>query len=98
MPTVFYGDRSGVFVRHDDSWTLEEELAGQRQPTQFGRALQQLGVTFIAAQSPQAKGRVERLWGVLQDRLCSELRLANAADLVSANGVLRRFCSDYNRR
>ena len=98
VPTAFYGDRSGVFVRHDDFWTLEEELAGQRQPTQFGRALQQLGVTFIAAQSPQAKGRVERLWGVLQDRLCSELRLANAADLVSANGVLRRFCSDYNRR
>jgi len=98
VPTAFYGDRSGVFVRHDDFWTLEEELAGQRQPTQFGRALQQLGITFIAAQSPQAKGRVERLWGVLQDRLCSELRLASAADLDSANGVLRRFCSDYNHR
>jgi hypothetical protein len=77
---------------------LEEELAGQRQPTQFGRALQQLGITFIAAQSPQAKGRVERLWGVLQDRLCSELRLAGAADLLSANGVLRRFCCNFNRR
>jgi len=98
VPTAFYGDRSGVFVRHDDSWTLEEELAGQRQPTQFGRTLQQLGVAFIAAQSPQAKGRIERLWGVLQDRLCSELRLANAAAVVSANGVLRRFCSDYNHR
>lgn len=98
VPTAFYGDRSGVFVRNDDSWTLEEELAGERQPTQFGRALQQLAITFIAARSPQAKGRVERLWGVLQDRLCSELRLASAADLEAANGVLRRFCSDYNRR
>ncbi len=98
VPTAFYGDRSGVFVRNDDSWTLAEELAGERQPTQFGRALQQLGITFIAAQSPQAKGRVERLWGVLQDRLCSELRLANAADLDSANRVLRHFRSDYNRR
>src|SRR5271168_1769456 len=58
--------------------------AGKRQPTQFGRALQQLGVTFIAAQSAQAKGRVERLWGVLQERLCSELRLARACDLDSA--------------
>ncbi len=98
VPTAFYGDRSGVFVRNDEYWTVEEELAGKRQPTQFGRALSELGITFIAAQSPQAKGRVERLWGVLQDRLCSELRLAQAADLDSANGVLRRFITDYNRR
>jgi transposase len=98
IPVAFYGDRSGIFVRNDDFWTLEEELAGQRQPTQFGRALSELGITFIAAQSPQAKGRVERLWGVLQDRLCSELRLADACDLASANRVLRRFIADYNRR
>jgi transposase len=98
IPTAFYGDRSGIFVRNDDGWTLQEELAGRRQPTQFGRALADLGVTFIAAQSPQAKGRVERLWGVLQDRLCSELRLANAADIDSANAVLRKFITDYNRR
>ncbi len=98
VPTAFYGDRSGIFVRSDAHWSLEEELAGQRQPTQFGRALAQLGITFIAAQSPQAKGRVERLWGVLQDRLCSELRLAPATDLESANTVLRRFIADFNRR
>src|SRR5271156_602226 len=98
IPIAFYGDRSGIFVRNDDHWTLEEQLAGKRQPTQFGRALQQLGVTFIAAQSAQAKGRVERLWGVLQDRLCSELRLARACDLDSANRVLRSFVADYNRR
>src|ERR1019366_600597 len=97
-PHAFYGDRSGIFVRHDDLWTREEQLAGKRQPTQFGRALQQLGITFIAARSPQAKGRVERLWGVLQDRLTSELRLAQARDLDSANAVLRVFCADYNRR
>lgn len=98
VPTAFYGDRSGVFVRNDDCWTLEEELAGKRQPTQFGRALEQLGITFIAARSPQAKGRIERLWGVLQDRLCSELRLARACDLDSANALLRTFMADYNRR
>ena len=98
IPTAFYGDRSGIFVRNDDHWTVEEQLAGKRQPTQFGRALAQLGITFIAAHSPQAKGRVERLWGVLQDRLCSELRLAQATDIDSANAVLRKFVADYNRR
>jgi transposase len=98
LPLAFYGDRSGVFVRNDDHWTVEEQLAGKRQPTQFGRALQQLGITFIAARSPQAKGRVERLWGVLQDRLSSELRLAKADDIDSANAVLRKFITDYNRR
>jgi transposase len=98
VPLAFYGDHSGIFVRNDDGWTVEEQLAGKRQPTQFGRALEQLGVTFIAAHSPQAKGRVERLWGVLQDRLTSELRLARAQDLDSANAVLRKFITDYNRR
>ncbi len=98
VPVAFYGDHSGVFVRNDDHWSLDEQLAGQRQPTQFGRALDQLGITFIAAQSPQAKGRIERLWGVLQDRLSSELRLAQASDIDSANAVLCRFVADYNRR
>jgi len=97
-PLAFYGDRSSIFVRNDDAWSLPEQLAGQRDPTQFGRALDQLGITFIAARSPQAKGRVERLWGVLQDRLGSELRRAAACDLDSANIVLRRFLTDYNRR
>lgn len=98
VPLALYGDRCGVFVRNDDHWTVEEQLAGRRQPTQFGRALHQLGVQFIAALSPQAKGRIERLWGVFQDRLVSELRLAGACDLESANQVLRRFLPDFNRR
>ena len=98
VPLALYGDHSGIFVRNDDYWTVEEQLAGKRQPTQFGRALAQLGISFIPANSPQAKGRVERLWGVLQDRLTSELRLAQAQDLDSANAVLRQFITDYNRR
>jgi transposase len=98
VPISFYGDRHGVFVRNDDHWSVEEQLAGRREPTQFGRALEQLGVTYIAAQSPQAKGRIERLWGTFQDRLTSELRLAGAADIQSANDVLRHFLPDYNRR
>jgi hypothetical protein len=97
-PLAFYGDHSGIFVRNDDFWSVEEQLAGKRQPTQFGRALEQLGITFIAARTPQAKGRVERLWGVLQDRLTSELRLAQACNMESANLVLRVFMADYNRR
>ncbi len=98
VPLSFYGDRHSVFVRNDDHWTVEEQLAGRRQPTQFGRALEQLGITYIAARSPQAKGGVERLWGTFQDRLTSELRLAGAHDLVTANQVLRRFLPDHNRR
>ena len=98
IPLSFYGDRHSVFVRNDDHWSVEEQLAGRRQPTQFGRALDQLGVTYIAARSPQAKGRIERLWGTFQDRLTSELRLAGAVDLPAANQVLRRFLPDYNRR
>jgi transposase len=98
VPVALYGDRNGIFVRNDDHWSVEEQLAGKREPTQFGRALQQLGITYIAANSPQAKGRVERLWGVLQDRLVSELRLAGAGDLDSANQALQRFIADYNRR
>ena len=98
IPLSLYGDRHSVFVRNDDHWSLEEQLAGKRQPTQFGRALAQLGVTYIAANSPQAKGRIERLWGTFQDRLTSELRLAGSTDLDAANQVLRRFLSDYNRR
>src|ERR1700686_2630886 len=98
IPLSFYGDKHGVFVRNDDHWTVEEQLAGKRQPTQFGRALAQLGVTYIPANSPQAKGRIERLWGTFQDRLTSELRLAGATDLPTASEVLRGFLPDYNRR
>src|SRR6266404_3611191 len=98
VPLAFYGDHSGIFVRNDDHWTVEEQLAGKRQPTQFGRALEQLSVTFIAANSPQAKGRVERLWGVLQDRLTSELRLARAMDLDRRSSLVRRSCSTPHKR
>jgi transposase len=98
VPVSLYGDRHSVFVRNDDHWSVTEQLTGQRQPTQFGRALAQLGITYIAANSPQAKGRIERLWGTFQDRLTSELRLAHAADRDAANQVLRGFLSDYNRR
>jgi hypothetical protein len=98
VPWSAYMDQHSSLKRNDDYWTLEEELSGQREPTQVERALQSLGVEVIYALSPQAKGRVERLWGTLQDRLVSELRLAGARTAEQANAVLERFRADFNRR
>ena len=98
VPVALYGDRLNVFVRNDRHWTLTEELAGAQSPTHFGRVLVQLGVAYIAAQSPQGKGRVERLWGTLQDRLVSELRLRGLATMDAANAFLPAFIAEHNRR
>ena len=98
LPLAFYGDRLNVFVRNDRHWTLAEELQGTQHPTHLGRLLQELGVGFIAAHSPQAKGRVERLWQTLQDRLVSELRLRGIRTLAEANAFLPAFIADFNRR
>jgi len=65
---------------------------------QVGRALEELGIQQIPANSPQAKGRIERLWRTFQDRLSSELRLAQAATLEQANAVLAAFLPDFERR
>lgn len=89
IPLAIYMDRHGIFRRNDDHWTREEELAGEQTPTQVGGALKALGIEPIYALSPQAKGRVERLWGTFQDRLVSELRLTGIRGLIQpsrANG------------
>jgi len=98
LPFSAYMDRHGSLKRNDDHWTLEEELRGAQDPTQVGRALQALEIEVIYALSPQAKGRVERMWGTLQDRLVSELRLAGAKTAQEANAVLPAFRADHNRR
>lgn len=98
LPLALYGDRLNVFVRNDPHWTLAEQLQGAQEPTHFGRMLRELGIGFIAAGSPQAKGRIERLWQTLQDRLVSELRLRGIATLEAANAFLPEFLADYNRR
>jgi transposase len=98
VPLSLYRDRHGIFQRNDLHWTVAEQLAGKQCPTQLGRALEELGIQQIPAYSPQAKGRIERAWRTCQDRLVSELRLAHACDLASANHVLARFCADYNQR
>jgi transposase len=99
VPMAVYRDRHGIFETPKGmALTLEEQLVDRRTPTQFGRALAELGITSIAARSPQAKGRIERAWGTFQDRLVVELRLAAASDLAAANRVLARFVSRFNRR
>jgi transposase len=98
LPVALYGDRLNVFVRNDQHWSLEEQLQGAQHPTHFGRILQDLAIGFIPAGSPQAKGRIERLWRTLQDRLTVELRLRGVATLEAANAFLPEFLADYNRR
>jgi len=98
VPLSLYRDQHGTFQRNDKHWTLEEELAGRRSPTQFGRVLEELGIQSLRALSPQAKGRIERMWKTFQDRLKSELRLAQARTLEEANAVLEKFLEAYNRR
>ena len=98
VPLSLYRDRHSIFQRNDAYWTVAEQLAGQQSPTHLGRALEELGIQQIPAYSPQAKGRVERLWRTCQDRLVSELRLAQAATVEQANAVLAIFCADYNQR
>jgi hypothetical protein len=99
IPLAVYRDRHSIFQhpeKHRES--LEEQLAGEREPTQFGRLLKELGIESIPAYSAEAKGRVERLWGTLQDRLVSELRVAGAQTMAEANQVLADFLPRYNRR
>lgn len=99
VPAAVYHDRHTIFVASTRTpLTLEEQLVDRRTPTQFGRALAELGISSIAAWTPQAKGRIERVWGTLQDRLVTELRMAGAADREAANRVLHRFVTRFNRR
>jgi hypothetical protein len=99
IPLDLYHDRHSIFQDNSKRpWTLEEELQGRREPSQFGRAMEELGITGLAAHSPQAKGRVERLWGTLQDRLVQELRLAGVTDLKAGNRFLRQYLRRFNAR
>ena len=99
IPLALYMDRHGIFRRNDDHWSLQEELMGEQTPTQVGQALKQLGIEPIFALSPQAKGRVERLFNTLQDRLVQELRLAGINTPQQATSFLNGpFKADFNAR
>lgn len=99
IPLAVYRDRHGIFERRrQEPWTLEEELAGERFPTQVGRALAELTIEAIPSHSPQSRGRIERLWGTWQDRLIKVLRLAGASTLEQADRVLQEYLPDFSRR
>jgi transposase len=99
IPVSIYQDRHGSLHRNDDPWTLEEQLAGRQELTQVGQALAALGIHPIFALSPEAKGRIERLFGTLQDRLVAEMSLAGIKTLEEANVFLAStFRRAYNRR
>jgi len=91
-PAAVYTDRHSIFEPQDKGKALPDGV------TQFGRALGELDVELIRAHSPQAKGRVERLFGTAQDRWVKELRLARARTIEQANAVLERLVPEYNRR
>ena len=88
LPAAVYTDQHGIFVRNDAHWTLAEELQGHQDPTQVGHAFATLAIAHLVARSPQAKGRIERLWDTLQDRLVAELRLAEITTLAAGDAFL----------
>ena len=98
LPGSLYADRDSIY-RCEGTASVADQLAGKAPQTQFGRAMEQLGVELILAHSPQAKGRVERMNGVLQDRLVKALRLAAIRDLEGANRFLEEeFLPAFNRK
>jgi transposase len=97
LPHAVYTDCHSVFWT-DREPTIEEQLIDKKPTTEVGRGLEELGVTLILAHSPQAKGRIERLWNTFQDRLVSELRLAKAKTMEQAQAVLECYIPVHNRK
>ncbi len=101
IPVALYHDRHSIFMVSADEMehqSLKDQLDGKTTLTQFGRAMSELAITSIAALSPQAKGRIERLWETFQDRLVNELRLAGINTMDEANDFLQGFLERYNAR
>lgn len=100
IPVSLYCDGHTIFFSpKKDKLTIEEELAGKTVAlTRFGQVLSELGVNLIEAGSPQAKGRIERLWGTLQGRLVIEMRLAGISTPEEANAFLPGFIRRFNQR
>jgi hypothetical protein len=96
-PVAVYHDRHTILLspKRPD---LDDELAGTPPQSQVQRLLAELGIEAIPAHSPQAKGRIERLWGTFQDRLTKELRVAGVATVEAANAFLPDFLTRYNDR
>jgi transposase len=98
IPASIYHDKHSALKRSDDNWSLDEQLAGRQEPTQVGRVLEELGIESIAANSPQAKGRVEKHFETHQDRLVALLALHGITDITRANEYLENhYIDEYNR-
>lgn len=97
LPRLIYHDRHTI-LRSPKETTLADELAGRHPQSQVQRVMEELGIKSIPALSPQAKGRIERLWRTLQDRLRKELRLAGVSSLAQANEFLPPFIEAHNAR
>ncbi len=97
VPLSLYSDRHTIFHSTREP-TVIEQLQALRPLTQFGRAMEEMGVAIIKAWSPQAKGRIERLWGTFQDRLIVEMRLAEINDLNQANKFLVGYLRKHNKQ
>jgi transposase len=98
-PIAVYHDRHSIFIPpSQQKLTVEEQLVATNATTQVHRALASLDIRSISAHSPQAKGRIERLFGTFQDRLVTELRLADITTLAEANRFLASFLARYNQQ
>ncbi|MCL6479894.1 MAG: ISNCY family transposase [Peptococcaceae bacterium] len=99
-PLAVYADRHTIFRSPNaDKLTIEDELSGKRvKDTQFGRAMRELGINLIYAKTPQAKGRIERLWETLQGRLPVEFEIAGIKTISEANKFLGEFIKKYNQK
>jgi hypothetical protein len=96
---IHYTDKNSIFRTAGPAAVAEQLRGAEGARSQFGRALRELGIEWIAAQSPQAKGRIERLFETLQDRLVKEMRLAGIATLEAANHFLEtRFLPEWEQR
>lgn len=99
VPCSVYQDKHTALKRNDSYWSLQEQLAGKQEPTQVGCALEALGIQAIYANSPQAKGRIEKLFETLQDRLVAEMGIRGITDIDRANSYLKdEFIADFNAR
>ena len=99
VPLALYADGSSIFFPKNDILSIEEQLAGITKPlTHYGRMMEKLGVELIHAGSSQAKGRVERLWNTLHDRLRTEFRIHNITTVEQANEFFKKFIPKYNKR
>nr|WP_242979096.1 hypothetical protein [Carboxydocella thermautotrophica] len=98
IPASIYADRHSIFLSQNASkLTIEDQLQGKVvNDTQFGRAMKELGITLIPARSPQAKGRVERLWETLQSRLPVEFKIAGITTIDEANEFLSQYIEKFN--